>query len=155
MSISLRAVRPEDRGFLLRLYTESRREELSVVPWPEDAKAAFLADQFRLQDEHYRTRYDNAELLVIEREGRAVGRFYVHRSPGEIRLMDIIVDECERRQGIATQLFDDLMRESGETGVPIGLHVEPHNPAKRMYERFGFRFVESRGAYDYLRFEPG
>jgi len=30
------------------------------------------------------------------------------------------------------------------------LHVEPDNPAQRLYQRLGFRLIENRGVYDFL-----
>jgi len=38
--------------------------------------------------------------------------------------------------------------------VPAGLHVEPFNPARRLYERQGFRTVETRGIYLYMQCPP-
>ena len=32
----------------------------------------------------------------------------------------------------------------------ISLHVEPFNPAKRMYERLGFVVSETRGLYEFM-----
>ena len=60
---------------------------------------------------------------MIERDGRVIGRFYVHRTPGEIRLMDVIVDEAERGQGIATRLSGSLVDEARATNRLLTLHV--------------------------------
>ena len=42
----------------------------------------------------------------------------------------------------------DLIRESlAMAGIDGRIHVEHFNPAKRLYERLGFRHVETNGVY--------
>ena len=55
-----------------------------------------------------------------------------------------------RNRGIGTSLMNSLLAYTDGLGLPASLHVEPFNPAKRMYERMGFGVVESRGIYEYL-----
>jgi hypothetical protein len=63
--ISLRPVRLEDRGLLLRVYASTREEELALTSWDEAQKRAFLEAQFAAQDVWYRERYPGATLDVI------------------------------------------------------------------------------------------
>jgi GNAT superfamily N-acetyltransferase len=142
-----------------------RADELAPVPWPEAAKRDFLAQQADLQHNHYIANYPGADLLVIESDldsiGRdpierdpigsvPIGRIYVYRSKAEIRLMDIALVPDWRNRGIGTSLLRELMAEALATGSSLTLHVEPNNPAQRMYERLGFRLIEHRGVYDFL-----
>jgi len=152
--ISFRAAADSDRAFLCALYAATRRDELAPVPWPDDAKQAFLAEQFELQDRHYRANYPGADLLVIERDAVPVGRVYVYRSPGEIRLMDIVLLETERGRGLGSALLAELLDEARATRASITLHVEPDNPAQRLYARLGFRLIEDRGVYHFLGWSP-
>ena len=39
--------------------------------------------------------------------------------------------------------------------LPVTLHVEPFNPAYRLYRRAGFAYVRSTGVYHYLERAPG
>ena len=84
---------PEDTDFLRELYTSFRWAELEATGWPEAARRAFLADQFRLQDHHYATHYGRtAALLIIMQDGAPAGRLYIDRGGvREIRLVDIIL----------------------------------------------------------------
>ena len=153
--ISFRSIEARDRAFLESLYASTRRDELAPVPWTDDVKRAFLAQQFGLQDAHYRANYPGADLLVIERGGEAIGRVYVYRSSGEIRLMDIALVEAERGGGLGTALVEELMAEARATGASITLHVEPDNPAQRLYRRLGFTLIEERGVHHFLGWSPG
>lgn len=124
------------------------------MPWPEAAKLAFLAEQSDLQHRHYVANYPGADLLLIESDSIPIGRIYVYRSAREIRLMDIALVPDWRNRGIGTRLLRELMAEARSTGSSLTLHVEPTNPAQRMYQRLGFRLIEQRGVYDFLGWDP-
>lgn len=143
-----------DLPFLARLYASTREAELAPVPWPEEAKQAFLADQFARQHEHYQRHYAGADFLIIERAGEPVGRVYVYRSPGEIRLMEISLLEGHRGQGLGTALLAELIDESERSGADLTLHVEADNPAVRLYHRHGFEHREDRGVYQFYGRRP-
>lgn len=148
--IGLRAESAADFPVLAELYAETRAAELAQVEWPEQAKRAFLHDQFQRQHAYYRQAYAGAEFLVIERAGNTIGRLYLHRGKSEIRLMDIALIAAERGHGIGTALIERLMDEAAQTASELTLHVEPNNPAQRLYARLGFHLIEERGVYHFL-----
>ena len=82
---TLRRVTAGDEPFLRALYASTRERELSIVPWPEEQKTAFLTMQFDAQDSHYRTHYPDAQFDIIEIDGVAAGRFYVWATARELR----------------------------------------------------------------------
>ncbi len=139
-----------DLAFLADLYASTREEELAPVPWPEQIKRAFLQDQFARQHDHYQQHYQGADFWVIERSGQAIGRVYVYRSPGEIRLMDIALLPEQRGQGLGSALLAELVDEADRQALKITLHVEGNNPVRRLYQRLGFELVEQRGPYEFL-----
>jgi ribosomal protein S18 acetylase RimI-like enzyme len=143
-----------DLAFVFALYAQVRAAELAPVPWPEDAKDAFLAEQAALQHRHYLANYPGADLLVIEGESRPIGRVYVYRAPAEIRIMDIALIPDWRNRGIGTRLLNEICDEARATGSRVTLHVEPDNPAQRLYRRLGFGLIEHRGVYDFLGWDP-
>jgi ribosomal protein S18 acetylase RimI-like enzyme len=152
--LALRAARAEDEPFLLRVYASTREEEVAPLPWPAAEKAAFLAQQAAAQHQHYRTYYQDAEYKVILLDGEAIGRLYLARMPGEIRIMDIALLPAHRNLGIGAGLITDLLDEGAATGKRVSVHVETFNPARRLYERLGFCEVEDKGVYRLLRWEP-
>ena len=60
VDVRLRPVEPGDLDTLRTLYAATRRAELAPVPWPDEAKRDFLAEQFALQHDHYRKHYVGA-----------------------------------------------------------------------------------------------
>ena len=143
-----------DLAFVYALYAQVRAAELAPVLWPQEAKDAFLAEQAALQHRHYVANYPGADLLVIEDGSGPIGRVYVYRSPGEIRLMDIALVPGRRSRGTGTRLLNEIRDEARVTGSAVTLHVEPDNPAQRLYRRLGFRLIEHRGVYDFLGWDP-
>ena len=77
----LRPVGPEDLPFLSRLYAASRAAEMARSGWPDDAIAAFLAQQFELQHRYYQSHYADGEFLLVELDGQPVGRLYLYWCP--------------------------------------------------------------------------
>ena len=153
-ALTLRIEQADDFSFIAELYADVRHEELAPLPWPGQAKRDFLDAQCRLQRNHYAEHYRGAELLVIERAGTPIGRAYVHATASEIRLMDIALLRAERNHGIGSAIVRRLQEESRNRTARLTLHVEPDNPAQRLYRRLGFVLIEHRGVYDFLGWSP-
>ena len=150
LALTLREVTAEDEPFLFRVYADSRREELALVPWTAEQRHVFLTSQFVAQYRYYREHYDAATYQVVLADGEPVGRLFVARWPDEIRIMDIAVLTERRGTGIGTRLLRTLCDEADETGVPVSIHVEKQNRAQRLYHRLGFEEREDRGVYSFL-----
>lgn len=170
--LGLRAETESDRDFLVALYTSTRWQELAPVAWPEAAKRDFLAQQCRLQHAHYLQHYGGAEMLLLVADRSAmtrmglaaeqsaamvrigdsepVGRVYYRGGDTEIRLMDIALLPPYCGRGIGSVLLKALQTEASTAAIELNLHVEPNNPAQRLYQRLGFHLVEQRGIYDFL-----
>ena len=151
---SLRQEEPQDEPFLIALYASTREAELARVPWTEAQKAEFLRSQFALQRSQYRTHYHGADFCIIEADGRPIGRLYVHRGAQEIRLMDIALLPAWRGCGIGGAYLQALLRKAQAANLPVTLHVEPGNPARRLYLRTGFRRAAELGLYQQLVWLP-
>jgi ribosomal protein S18 acetylase RimI-like enzyme len=152
--ISLRPIVDADLPFLSDLYASTRWGELAQVPWSEADKRAFLHQQHTLQHRHYQMHYAGAEFLVVQRNASSIGRIYLHRSPGELRLMDIALLQSERGRGLGGILMGELVNDADVAQLPITLHVERDNPARRLYVRHHFELEEDGEVYQKLRREP-
>jgi len=148
--VTLRPATPADRPFLLRVYMDARAAELAPTGWTPEQKAAFCASQFAGQDAHYRQYYPDCAFLVIEREGRPIGRLYRDRRANEIRVVDIALLESERGKGVGGRLLQAVLDEAAAAGLPVRMHVERFNPARRLYERLGFRVEAAGEVHDLL-----
>ena len=149
--VGVRRREDEDAGFLRELYAQSRAQELGPVPWSVERKRAFLGDQFAKQHSHYLQHYPTAQWWVVTLDGAPAGRLYVAQTPGDLRIMDVTLDAALRNRGIGTALMRALLVHADTARLAVTLHVEPFNPAMRLYGRLGFAHVETRGVYHFMR----
>ena len=150
--ISLRPACDDDLPWLRTLYASTRVDELAQAPWPDAAKRDFLDSQFALQHLHYLSHYGEADFLVIEGEGRPLGRYYLHRGESDYLVIDVSIDSAARNQGIAGALIAQTQRDAAERGRGVQLHVQIDNSgAQRLYERLGFAAVEELGSHRRMR----
>jgi len=148
--ITLRPATPADEPFLITVYAESRADELAATDWSDTEKAAFCASQFKTQDQYYREHYPNCQYLVIESNGRPIGRLYRDRRADEIRVVDIALTVAERGQGVGGHVMREVLAEASAAGLFVRIHVERTNPARHLYDRLGFQLVEQGEVYDLL-----
>ena len=146
-SITFRPQREEDVPFLFVLYASTRAEEMRIVPWTDEQKQQFLEMQFRAQTIYYAEEYDGGEFLVIEQDGRPIGRLYIDRTPEDFRVVDIALMPETRGKGLGTILLKEIMDEAASKGAIVSIHVEHFNPALRLYQRLGFEHVDTNGVY--------
>jgi len=151
VGLTFRRIEDADLAFLARVYASTRMEELAGTPLTEEQKAAFLAEQFRLQHAHYQKYYPEADWLVTGLAGEDIGRLYIERWPSQHRIIDIAFLPERRGRGLGEALLRDLMDEAAAAGKDVSIHVEKLNPAMRLYRRLGFAIEEDKGVYDLMR----
>jgi Acetyltransferases len=145
MSITLRDVTAEDDLFLRKVYACTRARELSVVPWTDEQREAFLQFQFDAQNSHYRGQYPQANFQIIETADEPVGRLYVSRESNLIRILDITVLPEHRSAGIGTTLVQEIIAEANRNGQAVTIWIEQDNPAQGMFQRLGFQPTQNDG----------
>ena len=138
-SIGLRPATATDDLFLYRVYASTREEEFRHIDWEENQKAALLAMQYHAQGAAYRQGFPGSGYEVILLGDQPIGRLFVHRDAGAIRVVDIGLLPEYRNRGIAGALLEAVLDEAAESGKPVRLHVDSSNRAVRLYERLGFR----------------
>lgn|SRR5574341_847445 len=154
MHLSLRPVCPDDAEFLFQVYAGTRAEEMAIVPWNEEQKQSFLQMQFKAQKYSYEQQSPRAEYNVILHNENPAGRLIVDRASDRIRIIDIALLPEYRNKGIGSALIKDLQAEGQEKGMPVQLHVENFNRARRLYERLGFRKIDEAGFYWLMEWHP-
>ena len=131
----------------MRLYASTREEELALVPWTEEEKQAFLAQQFQAQRIHYRTYFADCAFDLIEERGTPAGRLYLQTRQTQLHIIDVTLLPDWRRRGIGTAILEALHDAGRACGKGVGIMVEKFNPALRLYERLGFRPIADHGVY--------
>lgn len=149
-AITLRPAQAADQDFLFRLYAATRTDELRIAGCDSQALALLMRLQFDAQRQHYLRLYPDAEHAIVDHAQGPLGRWYVHRSAHEIRLVDICLLPAARGQGIGGGLLRRLLAEGAQAGVPVRLSVAAGNPARRLYQQLGFTETGSDGIYSAL-----
>jgi ribosomal protein S18 acetylase RimI-like enzyme len=127
-AIELRPVRAEDYRFAWRLYAEGIR------PYAAAYKAWVDAEQ----EARFESRYKPGSTWIIRRDGTDVGWMELQELNEELRLNQLYVAIGRQRRGVGSQVMRHVLARSQETGKPVALNVLKNNPARRLYERFGF-----------------
>jgi GNAT superfamily N-acetyltransferase len=154
LGITYRPITDEDMPFLAALYYSTRAEEVAQSGWPDEMQKQFLAQQFDAQHRHYQRHYADAEWLIIERDGEAVGRLYFEDWQSQIRIIDIALIPAARGHGIGAAIFEDTFEVAQATGKKVSIYVEKNNPARSLYLRLGFEMVADEGVYDLMEWRP-
>lgn len=154
LGVSYRPSTEEDVPFLATVYASTRIEEVAATGWPEEMQVQFLTHQADAQHRHYRRTYPNAEWLVIERGGEAIGRLFLEIWSEQVRLIDIALLPQGRGGGVGTAILADLQDMAAAAGKALTIHVERNNPAMRLYLRLGFAKIDEHGVYDLMEWRP-
>jgi ribosomal protein S18 acetylase RimI-like enzyme len=83
-----------------------------------------------------------------------IGWMQTARVDGAIFLKQLCLDWRFQRQGIGGSLVQALIKEAGRTGRAVTLGVVKINPARRLYERLGFRTTHEDQHKFYMRHAP-
>lgn len=149
--VSFRPIRPKrDLEFLSRVYKSTRLEELALSGWTPEEIDAFLQSQFETQHKYYIQSWPDAEYLVILLGKLRIGRLYKEERQDEIRVIDIAILPMYRGRGIGTRIMLDIAKEAASRRKAVRIHVEKTNPARRLYQRLGFRRVGGSDVYDLM-----
>ncbi|BAX63150.1 GNAT family N-acetyltransferase [Burkholderia stabilis] len=130
-AINLRTASPADLPFLLTLRQLTMSEHLQRVGAPADDEA---------HDRRIRAHFDDA--MIVCEGATAIGLLKVTRAAGEWHVHQIQILPARQGQGIGEAVLRELLADAARANVPVSLSVLHGNPARRLYERLGFR-IES------------
>jgi ribosomal protein S18 acetylase RimI-like enzyme len=130
-SYSLRPAVPEDSDFIYAVRVAGLRDYVAQI-WGWD-------DQF--QTLRFRDTFDPARYQVILIAGRAVGALSIDWRGDEVFLADIEILPEWRNRGLGSAIIESILTEANRRCLPVSLRVLRVNPARRLYERLGFRVV--------------
>jgi len=97
-------------------------------------------------DTTQRKRFDEvtraADHVIIELDGLPVGCLCLKTSNAEVRLVRLFILPKFQNQGFGTRILREVLRLADEQRLPTRLRALRVNPARRLYERHGFRVTE-------------
>jgi GNAT superfamily N-acetyltransferase len=142
--LSLRPARPEDFAFCCRIYFDTLRWIMLELARKEAAERASFGRQWRVE-----------QVRIVAKEGEDVGWLQTAPRADAIFLAQLYVDTPFQRQGIGGCLLRMLIDEANRDNKALTLGVVKINPARRLYERFGFRITHEDRYKFYMRREAG
>ncbi len=145
--IRLRAATSADDRFLLKLYKNSRGDDLRGLGWDEKRISEFLEMQYEAQQRFFESEYKRANDQIILREDIPLGRLMVDRREHEIRCIDVALLPEYRNAGIGTFLLRQLQEEANRGRKPLRLQIIRFNRAVNLLERLGFVRTSETGTH--------
>jgi ribosomal protein S18 acetylase RimI-like enzyme len=142
MPVTLRPATEADLPFLLALREATMTEHLlrAGEPADPDSHAARV-----------RARLDDAQIVCVD--GAPAGLLKAYREPDSWVVMQIQILPALQGRGLGASVLRRVLDEADRERVPVSLKVLKGNPARRLYERLGFRLAAEAGA-EYLLTRP-
>jgi D-serine deaminase-like pyridoxal phosphate-dependent protein/ribosomal protein S18 acetylase RimI-like enzyme len=128
--LQLRPATEADLPFLLEL----RRQTLSGY-----LRASGVPQSEAELEQRVRLRFECAQIVLFGTE--PIGLFKVARDGGEWALLQIQIAPSHQGRGIGARLIRELLLDAQQAGAAVRLSVLRANPARRLYQRLGFRVV--------------
>jgi ribosomal protein S18 acetylase RimI-like enzyme len=142
VNVTLRPATPADFDYCAKLYMdEAKRTNPEFA-----ANAAAVMESLT-------TRWDAGETQMILQGGATVGWVQAHQRDGALFVRQLIVEDRFQRRGIGTAVMQMMMAEAKKAGQPIALGVVKTNPARKLYERLGFRVTHDDERKFYMRID--
>ncbi|WP_236980098.1 GNAT family N-acetyltransferase [Membranihabitans maritimus] len=149
--VGFEPITDNDLEFLEKVYRSTREEEISRAPWSEEDKAHFIHHQFLAQHTFYSEQFSDAKFDIIFVDGQKAGRLYIEEREDELRIIDIALLPAFRGQGWGTKLLEEIKLLAEKKTKSVGIHVEKNNPAMSLYIRLGFKDIEDKGVYQFMK----
>jgi ribosomal protein S18 acetylase RimI-like enzyme len=141
--VALRPARARDLAFCERLYFKE-------MGWIIEALRLDAAKQ----RESFPLTWRSEEVRVIVVTGNDVGWLQITSLDDTFFLAQLYLAGDFQRRGIGAAVLRMLFRETAPSGKAITLGVVKINPARRLYERLGFRATHEDEHKVYMRREP-
>ena len=143
---ALRAARSSDHGFLRAAHHAGLR------PWIE---RTWSWDE-RQQDEIHAERMGRrgAHMQIVSVAGQDVGYLDVDLRETPWKLNSIVLVPAAQGRGIGSRVVRDILANARAAGVPMTLQVLVVNPARRLYERLGFRQTGATETHIQMQWTP-
>ncbi|WP_404380362.1 GNAT family N-acetyltransferase [Caenispirillum salinarum] len=142
-----------DMPFLVSLMSSAREAERAFFAGDARMWHMLMDHQARAQTHHYRATYPGASMDILERNGHGAGRLCLHQRDDAILVLDIVIIPGLRGRGHGGAILRAVMDVAAARGQAVRLHVIAHNPARRLYERLGFRVAGDDGLGQRLAME--
>ncbi len=131
MDYASRKVVAADRDWLWKTKTRCLRSyiEQTYGPWDEDIQRAARFDATFIPE----------DIHIVSVDGRDAGFIAARQDPDVIQLFNLAIAPEFQGRGLGTAVLRDLLALAQSRRMPVRLQVMKVNPARRLYERVGFK----------------
>ena len=143
MTIALRPARSNDFVYCRRIYLE----EMSWI-------IEKLHLDKTVQESYFREMWDPTQVRLITLDGVDIGWLQTITQDNALFLAQMFVDRRFQRRGIGTGVMHRLIDEAAQSNQPVRLNVVKINPARRLYERLGFKVIHEDDRKFYMQRDP-
>jgi GNAT superfamily N-acetyltransferase len=143
MPLTFRPAAPADFAYCERLYFANMERLIRELKLDHTAQIA-----------SFRRQWNASEVRIIMLDDADIGWLQGAPREGAFFLAQLFVDAAHQGRGIGTQIMHDLIGEARLLGQAMTLEVVKINPAKRLYDRLGFRVTGEDERKFYMRREP-
>ena len=148
--ISFKPITSADQAFVEAVYRSTREAELQRTSWTEEQKQAFIIMQSMAQLADYKRNNPTAAYEIILYNKKPAGRIFWVERETEIALIDLALLPRFQGKGIGKTIIEQVQQKAARKNKAVTLSVLKGNPAKRLYERLGFKKVDDKNNYEYL-----
>lgn len=143
MLIALRPALAEDFDYCKRVYFAEMEWIIRELHIDELAQAKGFQQQ-----------WNQAQVRIITLNGFDIGWLQSFPQDGDVFLAQLFVECSHQRRGIGTEVTKRLIKEAERLNQAVRLDVVKINPARRLYERLGFRIVGEEEHKFYMKRDP-
>ncbi len=143
MNVAFRPALPQDFDYCERLYFAEMERINRELKLDRDVQVA-----------SFRRQWEVTQVRIITLDGADIGWLQSTTREGTYFLGQIFVEAARQRRGIGTAVMHRLIGEATSLHQAMTLGVVKTNPAKRLYERLGFRTTHEDDRKFYMRREP-
>ncbi len=151
-----RPERPEDKQFLLDLFTAHHGGMMRLSGLPAAMTEPLMQAQFRSQTATFRSMFPDAIYSIIAFEGEEIGRFIEQDETDVVYFVDFLLWPQHQARGIGPAITRALMEEWAARGRGTRVEVMVNNtPCLKMCRKLGFTEGEpGESAHVELRWYP-
>ena len=130
MQVALRPAHQQDFEYCRQLYFSEMKWIIDRLHLDQAAHEAGFQEQ-----------WNPSQVSIITLDGATVGWLQTVTQAHELLVAQMFVERRFQRKGIGTEVMRRVIGEAGRLDHVVRLNVVKINPARRLYERLGFRVI--------------